>query len=120
MAAQCSVTTRSLPGYQQWGFGGGRQDVGWPPCALAVIMALTCAVGLAVAPGRLPGDATAAGAAAFPIPVRCWFVLTAVDVRVPRPVNAVVTVGDPITDGRSAQEIIDGLQRFAGQPGARA
>jgi lysophospholipase L1-like esterase len=31
--------------------------------------------------------------------VGSWYVLTGVDVRVPRPVNAVVTIGDSITDG---------------------
>ncbi|GAA1307551.1 GDSL-type esterase/lipase family protein [Pseudonocardia xinjiangensis] len=45
------------------------------------------------------GDWTLGDASAFPVPVGSWLVLTGVDVLVPRPVNAVVTVGDSITDG---------------------
>lgn len=47
-----------------------------------------------------PGDhALADGAAPFGAPVRSWAVLTGVDVLAPRPVNALVAVGDSITDG---------------------
>jgi lysophospholipase L1-like esterase len=48
------------------------------------------------------GDATFSDAAAFGAQVPSWFVLTGVDVQVPRPVNAVVAVGDSITDGVGA------------------
>jgi lysophospholipase L1-like esterase len=37
--------------------------------------------------------------AAFATPVGSWMVLTGVDVLTPRPVNALVTMGDSITDG---------------------
>ena len=37
--------------------------------------------------------------AAFPTAVESWMVLTGVDVLAPRPVNAVVAMGDSITDG---------------------
>ncbi len=47
-----------------------------------------------------PGDAALdASGAAFGTPVGSWLVLTGLDVLAPRPVNAVVTVGDSITDG---------------------
>lgn len=47
-----------------------------------------------------PGDAALdAAGAAFGTPVGSWLVLTGLDVLAPRPVNAVVTVGDSITDG---------------------
>jgi lysophospholipase L1-like esterase len=47
-----------------------------------------------------PGDFARVGEAApFEIPVRSWPVLAGVDVLAPRPVNAVVLVGDSITDG---------------------
>jgi lysophospholipase L1-like esterase len=45
------------------------------------------------------GDFTLADESAFPTTIRSWLVLTGVDVLVPRPVNAVVAVGDSITDG---------------------
>lgn len=45
------------------------------------------------------GDFTFGDASDFPTAVRSWLVLTGVDVLVPRPVNAVVAVGDSITDG---------------------
>ena len=40
-----------------------------------------------------------AGGAAFATPVGSWMVLTGVDVLAPRPVNALVAMGDSITDG---------------------
>jgi lysophospholipase L1-like esterase len=47
-----------------------------------------------------PGDFTLAGdGPGFDTPVRSWLVLTGVDVLAPRAVNAVVTIGDSITDG---------------------
>ncbi len=47
-----------------------------------------------------PGDAAlVADGAAFGTPVAWWAVLAGVDVLAPRPVNAVVAVGDSITDG---------------------
>jgi lysophospholipase L1-like esterase len=46
-----------------------------------------------------PGDATRADAAAFPRGTGSWSVLTGVDVLTDRPVNALVAVGDSITDG---------------------
>ncbi|HYH31385.1 MAG TPA: GDSL-type esterase/lipase family protein [Pseudonocardia sp.] len=48
------------------------------------------------------GDATFAGASAFPTTTAGWSVLAGVEVRAPRPVNAVVAVGDSITDGVGA------------------
>ncbi|MHA6792373.1 GDSL-type esterase/lipase family protein [Pseudonocardia bannensis] len=46
------------------------------------------------------GDfADAVDGTAFRTPIRSWLVLSGVDVLVPRPVNAVVLVGDSITDG---------------------
>jgi lysophospholipase L1-like esterase len=48
------------------------------------------------------GDASFRDAAAFGVQVPSWVVLTGVDVQVPRPVNAVVAVGDSITDGVGA------------------
>jgi lysophospholipase L1-like esterase len=48
------------------------------------------------------GDATFAGASAFPAVLPSWPVLSGVEVRVPRAVNAVVAVGDSITDGVGA------------------
>jgi lysophospholipase L1-like esterase len=46
------------------------------------------------------GDvALAPDGGAFDTPVRSWLVLAGVEVLAPRPVNAVVTVGDSITDG---------------------
>jgi lysophospholipase L1-like esterase len=45
------------------------------------------------------GDATTAAGSAFPDSVDSWSVLTALDVFTPRPVNAMVAVGDSITDG---------------------
>ncbi len=46
------------------------------------------------------GDfADAVDGVAFRTPIRSWLVLSGVDVRTPRPVNAVVLVGDSITDG---------------------
>ncbi|WP_344424133.1 GDSL-type esterase/lipase family protein [Pseudonocardia ailaonensis] len=50
-----------------------------------------------------PGDAgdvvDAVSGAAYTRPVGSWFVLTGIDVRAPRAENAVVLVGDSITDG---------------------
>jgi lysophospholipase L1-like esterase len=47
-----------------------------------------------------PGDASLdADGAAFTTPLRSWLVLTGVEVRAPRAVNAVVAMGDSITDG---------------------
>lgn len=47
-----------------------------------------------------PGDATRdADGAAFTTAVGSWMVVTGVDVLAPRPVNAVVAMGDSITDG---------------------
>lgn len=40
-----------------------------------------------------------AAGTAFDTPVRSWLVLTGVDVLAPRPVGAVIAVGDSITDG---------------------
>ena len=40
-----------------------------------------------------------AGGAAFATPIGSWMVLTGVDVLAPRPVNALVAMGDSITDG---------------------
>jgi lysophospholipase L1-like esterase len=48
------------------------------------------------------GDATFGDATAFGPQVPSWVVLTGVDVQVSRPVNAVVAVGDSITDGMGA------------------
>ncbi|TQM06252.1 GDSL-type esterase/lipase family protein [Pseudonocardia kunmingensis] len=48
------------------------------------------------------GDATFADASAFPAVLPSWPVLSGVEVRVPRAVNAVVAVGDSITDGVGA------------------
>ncbi|MDT7614445.1 MAG: hypothetical protein QOF00_1892 [Pseudonocardiales bacterium] len=46
------------------------------------------------------GDvATTTGGGAFDTTVSSWLVLTGVDVLAPRPENAIVTVGDSITDG---------------------
>ncbi len=73
------------------------------------------------------GDVTFADGAAFAgVPVHSWLVLTGVDVRVPRPVNAVVAVGDSITDGVGSpadadQRWSDALSaRLAGTGGAAA
>jgi lysophospholipase L1-like esterase len=70
-----------------------------------------------------PGDATFAQESAFPTLIPSWLVLTGVDVRVPRPVNALVAIGDSITDGvgagRSGQRWPDALSgRLAGAGGA--
>lgn len=47
-----------------------------------------------------PGDATAdAGGAAFSTSVESWMVLTGLDVLAPRPVDAVVAMGDSLVDG---------------------
>lgn len=47
-----------------------------------------------------PGDhALVDGPAPYATPVHSWAVLTGVDVLAPRPVNALVAVGDSITDG---------------------
>ncbi|MCO1657220.1 GDSL-type esterase/lipase family protein [Pseudonocardia humida] len=46
-----------------------------------------------------PGDATLSDASAFPDSVNSWSVLTGLDVFTARPVNALVAVGDSITDG---------------------
>jgi lysophospholipase L1-like esterase len=47
-----------------------------------------------------PGNAsTDEDGAAFTSPLESWLVLTGVDVLAPRPVNAVVAMGDSITDG---------------------
>jgi lysophospholipase L1-like esterase len=48
------------------------------------------------------GDATFGDAAAFRSQLPSWVVLTGIDVQVPRRVNAVVAVGDSITDGVGA------------------
>jgi lysophospholipase L1-like esterase len=64
------------------------------------------------------GDATFADGAAFAgVPVHSWLVLTGVDVRVPRPVNAVVAVGDSITDGVGSPA--DANQRWSDALSAR-
>ena len=47
-------------------------------------------------PGDAPSDVDGA---AFTTPLGSWLVLTGVDVLAPRPVNAVVAMGDSITDG---------------------
>jgi len=47
--------------------------------------------------GRDLTGASTVGALAEPVP--SWFVLTGLDVQAPRPVSAVVAVGDSITDG---------------------
>ena len=48
----------------------------------------------------LPGDASKDdGGAAFTTRIGSWMILTGVDVLVPRPMNAVVAMGDSITDG---------------------
>ncbi|MHA6780037.1 GDSL-type esterase/lipase family protein [Pseudonocardia saturnea] len=50
-----------------------------------------------------PGDAALSDdGAAFDTPVTSWLVLTGVETLAPRPVNAVVTIGDSITDGVGA------------------
>ena len=76
-----------------------------------------------------PGDAVLdPDAAAFGTPVDWWSVLTGVDVLAPRPVNAVVAVGDSITDGVGSApgtggRWTDALGRrltAAGGPGAMA
>lgn len=47
-----------------------------------------------------PGDASLdTDGGAFTTPLGSWLVLTGVEVLTPRPVNAVVTMGDSITDG---------------------
>ena len=47
-----------------------------------------------------PGDFSFDGeGAAFTTPIGSWMVLTGVDVLTPRPVNALVAMGDSITDG---------------------
>ena len=47
-----------------------------------------------------PGDASLAeDGAAFTTPLESWLVLTGLDVLAPRPINAVVAMGDSITDG---------------------
>ena len=47
-----------------------------------------------------PGDfALDVDGAAFTTPIDSWIVLTGIDVVTPRPVNALVTMGDSITDG---------------------
>ena len=47
-----------------------------------------------------PGDFTFGGeGTAFTTPIGSWLVLTGVDVLAPRPVNALVAMGDSITDG---------------------
>ena len=47
-----------------------------------------------------PGDSSIDDeGAAFTTPIGSWLVLTGVDVLAPRPVNAVVAMGDSITDG---------------------
>jgi lysophospholipase L1-like esterase len=47
-----------------------------------------------------PGDfALDGGSTAFTTPIGSWMVLTGVDVLTPRAVNALVTMGDSITDG---------------------
>jgi lysophospholipase L1-like esterase len=54
-----------------------------------------------------PGDATAAGAGAFSAELQSWLVLTGVDVLAPRPVSALVAVGDSITDGLGSRADAD-------------
>ena len=46
-----------------------------------------------------PGDLTLGSGPGFDTPIGSWLVLTGVDVLAPRPVNAVVAIGDSITDG---------------------
>jgi lysophospholipase L1-like esterase len=46
-----------------------------------------------------PGDATHSAGSAFPTSVNNWSVLTGLDVFTVRPLNALVAVGDSITDG---------------------
>lgn len=50
-------------------------------------------------------------ATAFDTPLYSWLVLTGVDVLAPRPVNAVVAVGDSITDGMGSR--LDADQRWS-------
>jgi lysophospholipase L1-like esterase len=54
-----------------------------------------------------PGDWTFGDASAFPARILSWLVLTGVDVLAPRPVNAVVTMGDSITDGVGSAPDVD-------------
>ena len=54
-----------------------------------------------------PGDWTFGDASAFPTRILSWLVLTGVDVLAPRPVNAVVTMGDSITDGVGSAPDVD-------------
>ncbi|WP_214401214.1 GDSL-type esterase/lipase family protein [Pseudonocardia lacus] len=54
-----------------------------------------------------PGDATRADAAAFPDSIGSWSVLTGLDVFTTRPVNALVAVGDSITDGVGSSVGVD-------------
>lgn len=55
-----------------------------------------------------PGDvALEPDGAAFDTPTRSWLVLAGVDVLAPRPVNAVVAVGDSITDGVGSETDAD-------------
>jgi lysophospholipase L1-like esterase len=69
------------------------------------------------------GDATFADASAFAARIPSWLVLTGVDVRGPRPVNALVAVGDSITDGVGAaagQRWSDALSARLGRAGGVA
>lgn len=58
-------------------------------------------------PGDFTGSSSAQG---FGTEVRSWLVLSGVDVFAPRPINALVAVGDSITDGIGAR--VDANQRW--------
>jgi lysophospholipase L1-like esterase len=93
---------------------GGAEVVSDPvPMAVTAGAPLAVSVYLTAVPDRLtrhavalqtsyrsgPGDATAAGGAAYPDRLDSWSVLTGLDVFTPHPVDALVAVGDSITDG---------------------
>lgn len=107
-------TTVSVP-------GGGDATSDPVPLAAEAGKPLTVSVYLTEVPDRLtrhavalqtsyrsgPGDATAAAGSAYPDSVDSWSVLTALDVFTPSPVNALVAVGDSITDGVGSEVDVD-------------
>lgn len=74
------------------------------------------------------GDLTLSTGSGFDTTTGSWFVLTGVDVLAPRPVNAVVAIGDSITDGVGTRadadqrwsDALSGLLADAGGPATMA
>ena len=122
-AARSGGAAALLPGTARPVTFGGAAGVTIPaggqavsdPVPLAVQVGIVLAVSLFVAAGPAvvtghpvalqtsyvahAGDRTQAGAVAFDGTAASWLVLTGVDVLAPRPENAVVAIGDSITDG---------------------